>query len=51
MIEQTIMGTLHFLMGISEPEFLVGLAALCAASLAMGLGIGKITNRIRESLS
>ena len=38
---------LHFLMGLSDTEFLVGLTTLCAASLLLGIGIGKATNWIR----
>ena len=48
MLEQTLIGTLHFLMGLSEPEFLVTLTALCAVSLLLGLGIGKVANRLRK---
>ena len=51
MLEQNLTGTLNFLTGLTNIEFLAGLTALCAAGLLAGLGIGKIINQIRWTMS
>ena len=50
MLEQNLAGTLNFLTGLTNIEFLAGLTALCAAGLLLGLGIGKVTNQIRRAM-
>ena len=51
MIEQALIGTTGFLTGVSAPGFLVALTASAAASLLLGMGIGKAFNQIRRYMS